>query len=269
MEIGNSNCQMEGYGIYYLNDNKVVTEGVWIKGDIIYGRIFLANGDIYIGDMKNSLPNGKGKYIFANKDIYEGDFNQGDMTGKGIFTFFSDNSRYEGDIEKGYFKGKGKMKWSNGIEYSGDFLDSYLNGNGAITNKIQQEKYHGMFERNEFNGKGIYYYRNGDVFEGNFEYGIKSGYGKFTRNDKLEFKGFWNDDLPNGNGELIFRETSLKGYFRNGVFIEDSENEENSDIFKNINKDIKPEKISIFPNSLPHLAIADSNASQYISGNFI
>ena len=219
--------------------------------------------------MKNSLPNGKGKYIFANKDIYEGDFNQGDMTGKGIFTFFSDNSRYEGDIEKGYFKGKGKMKWSNGIEYSGDFLDSYLNGNGAITNKIQQEKYHGMFERNEFNGKGIYYYRNGDVFEGNFEYGIKSGYGKFTRNDKLEFKGFWNDDLPNGNGELIFRETSLKGYFRNGVFIEDSENEENSDIFKNINKDIKPEKISIFPNSLPHLAIADSNASQYISGNFI
>ena len=88
MEIGNSNCQMEGYGIYFLNDNKIITEGVWIKGDIIYGRIFLTNGDIYVGDMKNSLQDGKGKYIFANKDIYERDFKQEDMTGKGILTFF-------------------------------------------------------------------------------------------------------------------------------------------------------------------------------------
>ena len=265
----NDNYQMEGYGIYYLNENKVLTEGVWIKGDIIYGRIFLTNGDIYIGDMKNSLPDGKGKYIFANKDIYEGDFKKGDMTGKGIFTFCSGGAKYEGDIEKGYFNGKGKMIWNNGIEYSGEFLDSYLNGNGTITNNIQNEKYHGMFEKNEFNGKGIYYYRNGDIYDGNFEYGVKSGYGKYTRNDKVEFEGFWNDDLPNGNGELIFQGNNLKGYFRNGVFIENSENEENRDIFKDINKDIKPDKISIFPNSLPHLAIADSNASQYISGNFI
>ena len=161
------------------------------------------------------------------------------------------------------------MIWNNGVEYSGEFLDSYLNGNGTITNNIQNEKYHGMFEKNEFNGKGIYYYRNGDIYDGNFEYGVKSGYGKYTRNDKVEFEGFWNDDLPNGNGELIFQGNNLKGYFRNGVFIENSENEENRDIFKDINKDIKPDKISIFPNSLPHLAIADSNASQYISGNFI
>ena len=265
----NNNCQMEGYGIYYLNDNKVITEGVWNKGDIIYGRIFLTNGDIYIGEMKNSLPDGKGKYIFANKDIYEGDFKQGDMTGKGIFIFFPDNTKYQGDIEKGFFNGKGKMIWNNGVEYSGEFLDSYLNGNGTITSNIQNEKYHGMFEKNEFHGKGIYYYRNGDIYDGNFEYGIKSGYGKYTRNDKVEFEGFWNDDLANGNGILTYRGNSLKGYFRNGVFIENSENEENNDAFKNINKDIKPDKFSILPNSLPHLAIADSNASQYISGNFI
>ena len=265
----NNNYQMEGYGIYYLNDNKVITEGVWIKGDIIYGRIFLPNGDIYIGEMKNSLPEGKGKYIFANKDIYEGDFKQGDMTGKGIFTYISDNTIYQGDIEKGFFKGKGKMSWNNGIEYSGDFLDSYLDGEGIITKNIQNEKYHGMFEKNEFNGKGTYYYCNGDIYEGEFEYGIKSGYGKYTRKDEVEFEGYWNDDLPNGNGTLTCKGNILKGYFRNGVFIENSENEDNNDFFQNINKDIKPDKISIFPNSLPHLAISDSNASQYISGNFI
>jgi hypothetical protein len=37
-------------------------------------------------------------------------------------------------------------------------------------------------------------------------------------------------------------------------------------IFKDINKNIKPEKISIFPNSLSHLAINDSSVSQFTPG---
>ena len=40
----NENNEMEGYGIYYLNDQKVVTEGVWNKGNIKFGRIFLKMG---------------------------------------------------------------------------------------------------------------------------------------------------------------------------------------------------------------------------------
>ena len=136
---------------------------------------------------------------------------------------------------------------------------------------MQQEKYEGMFEKNEFNGKGIYYYSNGDVYEGNFEFGIKRGNGKFKRSiDNVIFEGNWNDDLPNGNGIIKKNESNIKGFWRNGAFIGSENEEKNNEILNNIDKDIKPNKISIFPNSLPHLAIGDSsNVSQFIPGNFI
>ncbi len=264
----NENNQMEGYGIYYIEDRKIITEGIWHEGNIVYGRIFFSNGDIYEGEMKNSHPDGKGKISYSNGEIYEGDFKQGEMTGKGIFTF-SDRTQYIGDIENGFFKGNGKMRWNNGIEYNGSFLDSTLNGKGIITN-MQQEKYEGMFEKNEFNGMGTYYYSNGDIYEGNFEYGIKRGNGKFKRKiDNVIFDGNWNDDLPNGNGTIMMGGSNIKGFWRNGVFIGAENEEENIENLNNIDKDIKPDIINIIPNSLPHLAIADSNASQFIPGNFI
>ena len=265
----NENNQMEGYGIYYIEDRKIVTEGIWHKGNIIYGRIFFPNGDIYEGEMKNSFPDGKGKISYANGESYEGDFKQGEMTGKGIYNY-SDRTKYIGDIENGFFKGNGKMKWNTGTEYIGSFSDSTLNGKGIIIN-MQQEKYEGMFEKNEFNGKGIYYYSNGDVYEGNFEFGIKRGNGKFKRSiDNVIFEGNWNDDLPNGNGIIKKNESNIKGFWRNGAFIGSENEEKNNEILNNIDKDIKPNKISIFPNSLPHLAIGDSsNVSQFIPGNFI
>lgn len=264
----NENCEMEGYGIYYLSDKKVITEGIWLKGNIVFGRIFFVSGDIYEGEMKNSVPDGKGKISFANGESYKGDFKQGEMTGTGIF-IFSDRTEYNGCIENGIFNGKGKMKWENGTEYEGNFVDSSLSGNGVITN-MQREKYKGSFERNEFNGEGIYYYNNGDEYEGNFEFGVKRGKGTYRRNDKVVFEGIWNDDLPNGNGIIIYEGNKLKGFWRNGALVGNTEIlEGNIEIFDNIDKDIKPNKISIFPSSLSHLAIADSNVSQFIPGNFI
>ena len=268
----NKDGEMEGYGIYYLNDRQIITEGVWNNGNIVFGRIFLSNGDIYEGEMKNSIPDGKGKLIFVkNKEKYIGDFKMGEMTGKGTF-IFEDNTEYSGYIENGIFNGKGKMKWENGTEYTGDFVDSTLCGEGTITN-IQNEKYEGNFDKNEFNGEGTYYFNNGDIYKGNFEYGIKKGNGTYTRNDNVIFEGNWNDDLPNGNGVITYSGNQLKGFWRNGAFVGSSRTEEeNLETFSNIDKNIKPYKFNIFPSSLSHLAITDSNVSQYIPGkdvNFI
>jgi hypothetical protein len=264
----NENSEMEGYGIYYISDKKVVTEGVWIKGNIVFGRIFFINGDIYEGEMKNSVPDGKGKILFANGELYKGDFKQGEMTGNGMF-IFSDKTEYNGSIENGIFNGKGKMRWENGTEYDGMFADSSLNGNGVISN-IQGEKYKGVFERNEFNGEGIYHYNNGDEYEGNFEYGIKRGKGIYRRNDSVVFEGIWNDDLPNGSGIISYEGNKLKGFWRNGILVGNSEIEEGIiEVFNNIDKDIKPKKFSIFPNSLSHLSVNDSSVSQFIPGNFV
>ena len=266
----NKNYQMEGQGIIYIPERKIIAEGLWVQGNIIYGRIFFPNGDIYEGKMKNSLPDGEGKLNFANGESYEGDFKQGEMTGQGIF-IFSDKTIYIGDIEKGLFNGKGKMKWDNGTEYEGTFIDSSLSGEGIIFNSYQNESYQGMFEKNEFNGNGIYYYKNGDIYKGNFEFGIKRGNGKYIKgNEQIIFNGIWNADLPNGNGIITYKGNSLKGFWRNGIYIEDKEIEENiNDNFYNIRKDIKPFQNSLIPNSLPHLSSNDSNVSKLYPENFI
>lgn len=264
----NENQEMEGYGIYYLNEEKVVTEGIWLKGNIIFGRIFFQNGNIYEGKMKNSLPHGKGKIIFHNGERYEGDFEMGEMTGFGTF-FFSDKTKYEGDIKNGIFNGKGQMKWKYGVEYQGDFVDSSLCGKGKIFNN-QGEEYEGNFDKNEFNGEGIYLFNNGDKYEGNFEYGIKKGKGKYTRNDNIIFEGFWNNDLPNGSGIIYYKKMKFKGFWRNGNLVGNLENEEgsNRDI-DNIDMNIRPSQSNINPSSLPHLETFENSVSQFIQNNEI
>ena len=263
----NEDNQMEGYGVYYINDRKIITEGVWLKGNIVFGRIFFSNGDIYEGEIKNSFPHGKGKMIYSNNEKYEGEFQNGEMTGKGKF-IFSDKTEYDGQLENGLFNGRGKMKWDNGTEYEGNFDNSTLSGDGIIKN-VQGEQYKGRFDKNEFNGEGIYFYENGDEYNGNFEYGIKRGKGIYTRKDQVIFKGIWNDDLPNGNGIISYRGNSMRGFWRNGDFVSSENEEGNNELFESIDKNIKPYKMSIFPNSLSHLSIVDSNVSQFIPANFI
>ena len=262
----NENNEMEGYGIYYLNDQKVVTEGVWNKGNIKFGRIFFKNGDIYEGEMKNSVPHGKGKITFFNKESYTGDFIMGEMTGKGTY-IFSDKTMYTGGIKNGLFNGIGKMKWINGIEYNGNFVDSTLCGKGKISN-IQGEEYEGNFDKNEFYGEGIYIFNNGEQYEGNYEYGIKKGNGKYKKNDNIIFEGVWNDDLPNGNGTIHYEGNILKGFWRNGNLIGNPEIiEGNINNFNNIDLNIGYCKANINPNSLPHISTNDTNISLYTQNN--
>ena len=262
----NENNEMEGYGIYYLNEQNVVTEGVWNKGNIKFGRIFFQKGDIYEGEMHHSVPHGKGKILFFNKDSYNGDFIMGEMTGKCTY-IFSDKTIYIGEIQKGLFNGNGKMKWNNGIEYLGNFVDSSFSGKGKIFN-IQGEEYEGNFDKNEFHGEGIYIFNNGDKYEGNFEYGIKKGKGKYKKNDNIIFEGIWNDDLPNGNGIIYYEDNELKGFWRNGNIIGNPEIiQGNLNNFNNIDLNIRCCKANIYPNSLPHIATNENNFSLYTQNN--
>lgn len=262
----NQNNEMEGYGIYYINEQKVVTEGIWIKGNIIFGRIFFPNGKIYEGEIKNSVPHGKGKMCFDNRESYEGDFAMGEMTGNGTF-IFADKTVYNGGMRNGLFNGKGKMKWNNGIEYDGNFLDSTFSGKGKIFN-VQGEEYEGNFDKNEFNGEGIYSFNNGDEYKGNFEYGIKKGRGVYKRNDKIIFEGNWDDDLPNGNGVIYHNNNKIRGFWRNGNLIGNPEIEkDNLKNLNNMNLNIRPSKANLIPNSLPHIQINDMNISQFTQNN--
>ena len=198
----NKNFKMEGKGKYFLKDEKVFAEGNWVDGELKHARVFLPNGDIYEGELRDSMFNGKGKLISNYNDIYEGDFVNGEKTGKGKITF-SDGTLYEGEFENGEFKGNGNMTWTNGFKYDGEFNGRFLNGKGTLTYP-NNDFYTGDFENSYFHGKGKYnFYKTGNVYEGDFQYGVRKGKGTYSVPNKYKYKGNWDNDLPCGIGRLM------------------------------------------------------------------
>ena len=74
------------------------------------------NGDNYVGQIVNSLPEGNGIYVYANGDRYEGQFRQGRPNGQGDFIFAND-ARYVGVIQNGVMR-RGIVFFSNVYSYS-------------------------------------------------------------------------------------------------------------------------------------------------------
>ena len=261
----NENFEMEGYGKYYLKDEKVLAEGFWKNGELLYARVFLPNGDIYEGEIKESKFNGKGKLKNVEGDFYEGDFLDGQKTGF-CKIIFADNTIYEGGIEKGLFNGKGNIKYINGIEYDGNFSGSTFNGYGKIKNN--EECYEGNFDNNLFHGKGKYKYKNGDEYYGNYEWGVKKGRGVYNVGNKFLYDGDWNNDLQNGYGKIKVGDYLLKSTWRNGKIIEYPNYENgNEEDFKNVDCNFVPQEMSLVTKDLPHLEKTDIKSSLYKLGS--
>ena len=260
----NENFEMEGYGKYYLEDQKVFIEGIWKKGKNIYARIFYKDGEKYTGGISDNEYHGEGEYISSDGVIYKGDFYRNQKSGYGKF-YFKDGATYEGGVKNGLFAGKGEIKWEDGTLYNGYFNNSVLSGHGTLIN-VNGDKYEGNFENNFFNGKGIYLYKNGEKYEGEYLFGVMTGKGKFYRLDGIIFDGNFNDDLPNGNGNILYRNNILEIQYRNGKIIDDPKViQGNIDDFKGIDFSIIPMRPLISKKKLSHLIYQEVN--QYQMGN--
>ena len=262
----NDNFEMEGYGKYYLKEEKVFAEGIWEKGELKHARIFYPNGEFYEGKMSNSSYNGKGKFISVDKDEYIGKFVDGEKDGEGTITFGDDGTVYSGKFIKNNFNGYGKMKWSNGLEYNGNFNDNYLEGNGVLFNN-HGEKYEGNFEKNIFHGKGKYTYLNGDEYEGGFEYGIRKGKGIYRKKNGFIFEGLWDNNIPNGYGKITFNDNVFHYNFHNGKVI-DEPVYENGPEFNDIDK-FYLEPMNLSTQKLSHIENVDVLSSQYKAGTML
>ena len=263
----NDKGEMQGYGQYYLKEEKVLAEGVWKEGCLIFARVFLPNGDLYEGGFQNSIFNGFGKLISNNGEIYEGNFENGEKTG--ICTYlFPDGTIYNGNILNGFFNGEGSMKWNNGIKYEGKFIHSTLEGFGVITN-LEGDKYEGFFVKNNMNGKGKYSYDNGDIYEGNYEEGKRKGKGIYKKNDGFIYDGEWDNDLMNGFSKIIYKNYCINCFYRNGeineigLYKHKNQPEDNYNFLYNMIVEFKPEKSGFNNIIFPHLEYENSNFSQY------
>ena len=262
----NKNLAFDGPGEYYLKEDNVFVEGNWENGNLKNGRIFLPNGNIYEGQIKDSTFNGKGILkTFKNEILYEGDFVNGEKNGNGKI-IFEDGTIYEGNIEKGKFKGNGKMIWKNGYEYIGEFNGPILNGKGKLTGP-EGDIYEGDFENNLFHGKGKYtFYKSGNEYEGDFQYGIKKGKGTFTCVNQYIYDGNWDNDLPCGLGKLTNWEKNgiLKCIYRFGKIAEEPYYElGNEDNFSSIDLNIKVDEMLLNTKGLPHLDFIESDTTQF------
>ncbi len=262
----NEDFEMEGYGKYYLQEEKVLAEGIWEKGELKFARIFFPNGDYYEGEISKSVYNGKGKIIYQNKDEYIGEFVDGEKNGEGKIIFNDDKTEYNGYFFKNNFCGKGKMKWANGVEYNGNFSDNYLDGEGILSNN-DGEKYEGNFQKNAFHGKGKYTYSNGDEYEGDFEYGIRKGKGTYRKKYGFTFEGLWDNNVPNGYGKILINDNVIKCNFHIGKIIDGPVGENGSFNEEDIDFNFYNEPMNLSTNKLSHLENdEDGTSSQYGAG---
>ncbi|KAF2574911.1 hypothetical protein F2Q70_00001720 [Brassica cretica] len=146
-----------------------------------------SNGDVYSGQLRGTLPHGKGKYAWSDGIIYEGDWEEGKISGKGKITWLS-GAKYEGDFSGGYLHGFGTMTSPDGSVYSGSWRMNVRHGLGR-KEYCNSDSYDGSWREGLQDGSGSYTWTNGNRFIGNWKKGKMSGRGVMS----------W------GNGDLLLK----------------------------------------------------------------
>ena len=283
----NQNTEMDGYGQYILKNDDVFVEGIWDKGILKVGRIFLPNGEIYEGQIENSLFHGQGKLINKNGDIYEGTFKNGEKNDYGKI-IFNDGCIYEGYlINDNIPNGKGEFKWidnenintniyinynfynnSNNnyiYSYNGNFVKGQIDGFGILKNEKSGSEYKGNFKRNLFDGKGVFKWGNNDIiYDGEYKNGKKNGNGNYTNNN-FKYSGYFNNGVPHGVGLVDSGNKIYKCTWRNGFTVEYPclQSNNNSSLNENVNINFNPEDEDIDFNKLKHLKVEDMKYADF------
>ena len=203
---------------------------------------YYENGDHYLGDMKNGLPDGNGTLntiLDGMGYTYVGQFKNGKKNGKGnlsskdnkynydggwredkkngIGTLFDYGDKYTGDFKDDKYCGNGTLCGKNGEIYECEFKDGKPDGLGRVT-FINGDVYTGNFDQGKISGQVSIKYKNGDSYNGYYENDGKCGYGCFFANNGDSYEGNFLNNLYNGEGKLTKADGEIiKGIFKNGI----------------------------------------------------
>ena len=161
-----------GENIY--TDNPIQENSLEIsEQDFVYGELTWPNGDTYIGEHINNIPNGKGTATYSDGEVIAADgyFIEGFPEGEGQLTY-SDGSIYEGELLSGTPHGQGKVIYPDGSTDQGEFAPMSV-----------------------LHGKGIRKKSDGSVYEGEFEIDLPNGKGKITNPDGTEEEGVFKNGI--------------------------------------------------------------------------
>ena len=155
------------------------------------GILYYKNGNIaYEGNFINGKWEGQGKYIWENGNYYIGQFKNDLKHGKGIMYYKNGNIAYDGDFINGKFEGYGKYYWKDGDLYIGQFKNDLKHGKGIIYYKNGKIAYEGDFTNGKFEGNGKYIDENDNYYIGQFKEGKRHGKGiEYYKNGKIMYEG--------------------------------------------------------------------------------
>jgi hypothetical protein len=95
--------------------------------NISFGKYTYADGDEYIGEVRDGLPHGEGTYMYANGDKYVGQFNDDKRHGQGTYSWAS-GDKYVGSYVNDQRHGQGTFTFADGDQYVGEFKNGeYIN----------------------------------------------------------------------------------------------------------------------------------------------
>lgn len=131
-------------------------------------RILFANGNTYVGGLKEDMLHGKGILRdVVQQSVYDGEFFEDQRHGYAVFTY--PGGRYEGQYQNNKRHGRGKDE-----DDAGNMFD-------------------GEFQRGDF-VRGTVTYAKGDIYTGEVKDDSRSGQGKLVTRTGKGFEGLWDDD---------------------------------------------------------------------------
>ena len=101
------------------------------NGDVIVDVIRYPNGDIYKGEFKAGLAEGRGVYRFANGNVYEGEFKAGKREGRGVIRWAN------GNMSSGFFKQNAPV--GEGVAWMADGWRAVYQRDGKMVKYILPE----------------------------------------------------------------------------------------------------------------------------------
>ncbi|XP_063620505.1 MORN repeat-containing protein 3-like [Cydia splendana] len=165
----------------------------------LHHQIFTSRLDVYKGEWKSDLKEGKGTFYTITGKLYEGDWYKGFRHGFGTLSHRLDNGTfrldYRGDWVRGKPEGVGVWYYENGDMYLGHWKRGHRHGYGKMW-YADGTLYVGYWNKSLREGLGMFVQKNGNRYEGHWEDNIKSGMGRFYHLHTGQMQeGCWVDDI--------------------------------------------------------------------------
>lgn len=155
-------------------------------------QMVFPDGSKYIGQIKDGLRHGKGRFVWPDGSEYRGGFHLGLPDGEGIH-WFSDGRRRKVVYERGRLV---RAHFISNAERRGDIAFGSIYTDGDYRGWYRVDPVRGMIPHR----RGTMRYPNGSVYTGQWKNGIMHGNGTMRWNDGSWYAGQWKNGKRTGYG---------------------------------------------------------------------